>query len=317
MIDQFIEYIESEKRSSPHTVKAYRRDLESFLQYLGVTADEFDPTKIHSEDIREWLVDRSEQGHLKPSSINRELSTLKSLFKWALAKGRISSNPTVGIRSMRMGHRLPVFVPESRMGEVIEQCNEDEQEDDFIKLRNSLIIKLFYATGLRLSELSQIDISHFSEDKRSLKVQGKGDKQRLAPIVDEVRRTLLIYLSKIKEQIICKSDKNALLLSSAGRRLSNNMIYRIVREELKRANVQGRKSPHVLRHSFATHLLNGGADMRDIQELLGHSSLQATQLYTHSSIVHLKSAYAAAHPRAEGHIADKRCEDDVMNDKEE
>ncbi len=302
MVSQFLQYIQSERRSSPHTLKAYRADLESFLHYMRIEISEFDPSRITAEDIREWLVSRSEHSSTKSSSINRSLSSLRSFFGWARSKGHIERDPTTTVRSLKMGRRLPSFVSEGRMSQVVEHCREEGEaaggsEESFEQQRNALIIMMFYATGIRLSELQGICLSDFDEERHQLKVRGKGDKERLVPIVTELRRELLRYEAQIKAQKIWKSEVNSLFLSRVGKPLSSSMIYRIVRQGLGQSNIPGHKSPHVLRHTFATHLLNAGADMRDIQELLGHSSLQATQIYTHSSISHLQSAYKAAHPR--------------------
>ncbi len=311
MIEQFLTYIESERRSSPHTLSAYRRDLECFLQYLGVESSQFDITLISNEDIREWLVARSESGGVSSSTINRELSAVRSIFRWAHSRGIIKRNPTRGIKSFKVGRRLPTFVPETRMSDVIDRCAEEDASGEFIRQRNALIIIMFYATGLRLSELRGVRLSDFSGDGRSLKVRGKGDKERIVPILDELREEIERHIDKIKELKIWKDQENFLFLSHRGGQLSTNMIYRIARSELQASKVKGRKSPHVLRHSFATHLLNSGADMRDIQELLGHSSLQSTQIYTHSSISHLQRVYDQAHPRSRVEPS----EEDIVLDK--
>ena len=166
-------------------------------------------------------------------------------------------------------------------------------------IRDSVIL-MFYACGLRLAELVGIDRDDFSADYASLRVRGKGDKQRMVPILEFVREKILSYLDLIARQNICNSAEKALFLTHKGKRISRSVVYRMVRAELTRAGVQGKKSPHVLRHTFATHLLNGGADMREIQELLGHASLQATQVYTHNSIARLREIYAKAHPREKG-----------------
>ncbi len=297
MITSFLQYIESERRSSPHTLRAYRGDLESFLYFIKVDATSFDIEAITSEDIREYLVELSQDSNTKTSSINRRLSTLRSFFRWAMAKGHIERNPSSTIKSLKMGRRLPTFVSEGRMAGVVEKCGEQSEEQDFITMRDALIVMMFYATGIRLSELQGVKFSDFSNENHTLKVRGKGDKERLVPIITPLRHEIARYEQKIKDENIWNSQQNSLFLSRRGEPLSVSMIYRIVRRSLSEAKVQGRKSPHILRHTFATHLLNGGADMREIQELLGHSSLQATQIYTHSSIAHLQSAYKAAHPR--------------------
>ena len=199
---------------------------------------------------------------------------------------------------MRREMASPEFVPESRMTTIVSECGPDSE--DFLTERNSLIILMFYACGLRLAELVGIDRSDFSADYTSLRVRGKGDKQRMVPILEFLREKILHYLGLIERQNICISSEKALFLTHKGKRISRSVVYRMVRAELTRAGVQGKKSPHVLRHTFATHLLNGGADMREIQELLGHASLQATQVYTHNSIARLREIYAKAHPREKG-----------------
>ncbi len=267
------------------------------MHYLDLSEESFDPSLISAEDIREWLVDRSERSSTKSSSINRSLSTLRTFFRWALSKGLVERDPMATVKSLKVGRRLPSFISEGRMSEVVSEAKSEGKELSFIEQRDALIVLMFYATGVRLSELQGIEWRDFSSDRRTLKVRGKGDKERLVPIVTELRREIEAYEAKIKAQNIWRSEINSLFLSHQGAPLSSSMIYRIVRRELGEAAVQGKKSPHVLRHTFATHLLGAGADMRDIQELLGHSSLQATQIYTHSSIAHLQSAYASAHPR--------------------
>ena len=199
---------------------------------------------------------------------------------------------------MRREMASPEFVPESRMTTIVSECGPDSE--DFQTERNSLIILMFYACGLRLAELVGIDRSDFSADYTSLRVRGKGDKQRMVPILEFLREKILHYLGLIERQNICISSEKALFLTHKGKRISRSVVYRTVQEELTRAGVQGKKSPHVLRHTFATHLLNGGADMREIQELLGHAALQATQVYTHNSIARLREIYAKAHPREKG-----------------
>ncbi len=297
MIPQFLQFFESERRCSHHTLRAYRADLVSFLHYFDLSEEQFDPALITAEDIREWLVDRSERSSTKSSSINRSLSTLRTFFRWALSKGFIECDPTATIKSLKVGRRLPSFISEGRMSEVVAHSKSSGRELSFTEQRDALIVLMFYATGIRLSELTGIEWRDFSSDRRTLKVRGKGDKERLVPLVTELRREIEAYEAKLKAQNIWRSEINSLFLSHRGTPLSANMIYRVVRDKLGEGQVQGKKSPHVLRHTFATHLLGAGADMRDIQELLGHSSLQATQIYTHSSIAHLQSAYASAHPR--------------------
>lgn len=304
MLDEFIRYLESERRCSPLTVRNYRRDVEAFLTWLGVDDAHFDPRRITSEDIREWIVYRSDVGHLSAASVNREVSTLRSLFRWLHRIGAVDRNVAQPVASLRTPHRLPAFVPESRMGGIVGECRYES--DDFVTERNSLIVLLFYACGLRLAELVGINRDDFSDGYQSLRVRGKGDKERVVPVVEAVREKILHYLSIIESQNICICSEKPLFLTHQGKRISRITVYRVVRDELARSGVQGKKSPHVLRHTFATHLLNGGADMREIQELLGHASLQATQVYTHNNIARLREVYSKSHPRALGKGTDAR-----------
>lgn len=298
MLDDFIRYLEAERRYSPLTVRNYRRDVERFLAWLEVDDAHFDPQRITSEDIREWIMHRTEKGHLSAASMNREVSSLRALFRWLLRTGAIERDVVHPISSLRTSRRLPAFVPESRMSGIVSGC--DPQSEDFSEVRNALIILLLYACGLRLAELVGIDRDDFSADYTSLRIRGKGDKERVVPILESVREKILHYIGLIERQNICNSKEKALFLTHKGKRISRTAVYRTVEEELAKAGVQGKKSPHVLRHTFATHLLNGGADMREIQELLGHASLQATQVYTHNSIARLREVYAKAHPREKG-----------------
>ncbi len=298
VIERFLTYVESEKRYSPLTLRNYKRDLDLFLQWLGVSqSEEFDPMQITHHTIREWIVERMDSGVVAATTLNRELSTLRSFFKWALSNGIIPSNPTRGIHALKCAKKLPTFIPASKMNQVNQHSLDKSDSNELRELRDGLILILFYATGIRSAELVAINVDDFSDDFRTLKVKGKGGKQRMIPIVEAVRSIILQYISKLKEQNICIYPNFPLFLSKPGKRISANMVYRIVRHDLSESGVQGRKSPHVLRHTFATQLLNGGADMREIQELLGHSSLQATQLYTHNSISTLCKSYQSAHPR--------------------
>lgn len=298
MLSEFISYLESERRYSPLTVRNYRRDIERFIGWLGEDAQRFDPQRVTAEQISNWIIHRTELEGVGAAAMNRELSSLRALFRWAHRTGRIDRNIMQAIPSLRTSRRLPAFVPESRMAAVV--CTCETESEEFAHERDALVVLLFYTCGLRLSELVGIDRSDFSDDYRTLCVHGKGDKERTVPIMEFVREKILRYLDLLGRQNICKSSEKALFLTQQGERISRTRVYRTVRRMLEEAGVQGKKSPHVLRHTFATHLLNAGADMREIQELLGHASLQSTQIYTHNSIARLREIYAQAHPRAKG-----------------
>lgn len=298
MLTEFIRYLSAERRYSPLTVRNYKHDVEQFLAWLDCDESRFDPRSVTTEQIREWIIFRTEEGKLSAGSMNREVASLRAFFRWLHRTGAVEKDIFRMISTLKTSRRLPAFVPESRMTTIVSECGPDSE--DFLTERNSLIILMFYACGLRLAELVGIDHSDFSADYTSLRVRGKGDKQRMVPILEFLREKILHYLGLIERQNICISSEKALFLTHKGRRISRSVVYRTVQEELTRAGVQGKKSPHVLRHTFATHLLNGGADMREIQELLGHASLQATQVYTHNSIARLREIYAKAHPREKG-----------------
>lgn len=298
MLTEFIRYLTAERRYSPLTVRNYRHDIEHFMAWLECDEAHFDPRSVTTDHIREWIIYRTEKGRLGAASMNREVASLRALFRWLHRTGAVEKDIFRLISALKTSRRLPVFVPESRMTTIVSECEYDSE--DFATERNSLMILMFYACGLRLAELVGIDRDDLSADYTTLRIRGKGDKQRMVPILEFVREKILHYLTLIERQNICISTEKALFLTHKGKRISRSAVYRTVQEELARAGVQGKKSPHVLRHTFATHLLNGGADMREIQELLGHASLQATQVYTHNSIARLREIYAKAHPREKG-----------------
>ena len=303
MFDDFIQYLEAERRYSPLTVRNYRRDVERFAAWWVVQQEEslFDPAKVESDHLRDWIVYRSDQGKVKASSMNRECASLRSYFRFLRREGVIERDLFSRIPSLRTAKRLPSFVPESRMKPLLAQCIEEREAcnsiEAFEQERNELLMLLFYGCGLRLAELIAIDRDHFMDDYTMLRVRGKGDKERVVPVLEYVREKILRHLDTISRLEICIFGEKALFLTKKGSRISRSTVQRIVQRTLTEAEVQGKKSPHVLRHTYATHLMNGGADMRAIQELMGHASLRSTQIYTHNSIAQLAEAYNAAHPR--------------------
>lgn len=307
-LDRFITYIEAERRYSPLTVRNYRRDIELFIAWCEQqNGGHFDPRQIRTDDIRNWIVERSDEKKdprkkegepkRKAQSVNRELSSLRSFFKFLRREDVIEKDIFTRISRQKSPKRLPVFVPETKMHDLMEELHNESDNGDFEGVRDSLIVLMFYGCGIRLAELIGINTDDFSSDFSTLKVRGKGDKERIIPIAGAVREQLSGYLEIVRGQNICINGEKSLFLTREGRRISRTKVYRIVREALTKAGVQGKKSPHILRHTFATHLLNAGADMRDIQELMGHASLQTTQVYTHNSIARLREVYAKAHPR--------------------
>lgn len=312
MIQEFLKYIESERRYSALTVRNYNHDLTTFDLWRremvakriaeaaaeGNTCDD-KPEIEHTspEDIRLWIVHRTKHDHISNASMNRELSTLRSFFRFLRQRGWVQSDIFTHIGSLKRSKRLPSIVPESRIPQMLEATAEGATANDFEQVRDALMILMFYKCGIRLAELIGINTEDISFDLTTLKVRGKGDKERIVPLTDSVRTLLKSYISTIKGQKICNSQEKALFLTAEGCRISRTRAYRTVRAALTEIGMQGKKSPHVLRHTFATQLLNAGADMRDIQELMGHASLSSTQVYTHNSISQLQAVYAKAHPR--------------------
>ena len=297
LVDGFISYIEAERRYSPLTVRNYRRDIADFLEFIGVDKESFDPNAIARADVEEWIVYLFEKRKLKAQSVNRSVATLRSYWKWMLGHGHANRDIVSVISQAKTPSRLPVFVSESRMEDVVALLRDDIASKDFERLRDAIIILLFYTAGLRLAELSNLKIGDISADYRTIRILGKGEKERIVPLIGRMGEILKKYFSQFSSQNICIGQKKALILSKKGEPISVRTIQRIVDRKLKGAGIQGKTSPHTLRHTFATHLLNEGADLREIQELLGHSSLKATQVYTHTNIEKLKEVYSTAHPR--------------------
>ncbi|MBR3893225.1 MAG: tyrosine-type recombinase/integrase [Alistipes sp.] len=297
LVDGFISYIEAERRYSPLTVRNYRRDIADFLEFIGVDKERFDPNAIARADVEEWIIYLFEKRKLKAQSVNRSVATLRSFWKWMLGHGHANRDIVSIISQAKTPSRLPVFVSESRMEDVVALLRDDIATEEFERLRDAVIVLLFYTAGLRLAELANLKIGDISADYRTIRILGKGEKERIVPLIGRMGEILKKYFSQFSSQNICIGQKKALILSKKGEPISVRTIQRIVDRKLKDAGIQGKTSPHTLRHTFATHLLNEGADLREIQELLGHSSLKATQVYTHTNIEKLKEVYSTAHPR--------------------
>lgn len=302
MILQFATYLTNERRYSDGTVSNYVSDLEEFAQMMGVASDE-DWLGVGRSTIQEWLKklgeSRTKYGRKQqPSTINRKLSSIKSFYTWLVRSKKITKNPTLGIHRLKTPMRLPSFATEDEMLCNMSQRDEVERpEESFVEVRNRLIIVLLYGLGLRRAELVGINLEDFSPKRDTLKVRGKGGKERIIPVLRYVAEQIEDYLQEISRSKICIKEKKALILSLKGERIAANTVYRIVRSELGRMGIKGKQSPHVLRHTFATHLMNRGGDMRNIQELMGHSSLRSTQVYVHNTISEIRKAYDRAHPR--------------------
>lgn len=306
IIDRFIDHISAERRYSPLTVRNYRRDVGEFLAWGEAASGDFSLLEVRAEDLRAWIMHlsdarsprRSSRPRLSNASINRTVASVRSMYNFLRREGLIERDLFAAIQSLRIGSRLPKFVPEGDMVRVVERIECDLRSEEWIKRRNALIVLMLYACGLRLAELVGVRIQDFEEDYATLRIRGKGDKERLLPIVERLRREIKRYVEEqFLSQNICILSQNTLFLSKRGTPISRSDVQRSVARLLRECGVEGKVSPHVLRHTFATHLLGEGADLRVIQELLGHSSLRATQVYTHNNIAQLQRAYLGAHPR--------------------
>lgn len=292
LISGFTDYLQFEKRYSIHTVQAYQNDLEQFFLFIRSQFDQLDIQAISHIHIRSWLAQLKEMD-TGSRSINRKISTLKSFYKFLLKKELVTSNPMGKIISPKNAKRLPVFVNEGNMANLMEQ---PLFSDDFKGKTDKLILELLYQTGMRRAELLGLQLASFDPSNKTVKVLGKGNKERLIPIQAELCALLQEY---IKERSNIESLTHSHILTfENGKPLYEKYIYVTVKKYLSLITTVDKKSPHVLRHTFATHILNKGADLNAVKELLGHANLSATQVYTHNTIEKLKEVYKKAHPKA-------------------
>ena len=290
-IQSFLNYLQFEKRYSLHTLEAYRNDLEQFFSFV---IDQFDSPSIPAilaTFIRTWLASLKSEG-ISAKTINRKASSLKSFFKYQMRLGTVAVSPMVTVSSPKINKRLPEFVLEDNLETLFKHV---EFSDDWKGKTESLVLQLFYATGIRLSELINIKEGDIDYSKSQIKVLGKGGKERIIPIPNELLVKLKGYVSQ-KEVVV--ADVNNLFINEKGKRLQQRNVYAFVHYYLSLVTTIKKKSPHILRHSFATHLMNNGAELNSVKELLGHASLASTQVYTHNSIDKLKDIFKKAHPKA-------------------
>lgn len=291
--ESFYQYLALERRFSPHTLSAYRRDLSQFIAFVGERFQVSEVGAVRHGHVRAWIVQQMQAGQ-SPRSINRRLSCLKSYFK-LLRKRRLAANdPLKKVVAPRTGKRLPVFVPEPQVNQLLTRI---EFGDDYQGLRDRVILEMLYATGLRRSELSLLKISDIDMGRFVLRVQGKGGKERIVPFAHYLARLIENFLEKRRAEHPGAGEP-WLLLNRKSARMSPENIYSVVHKYLSLVTTAEQRSPHVLRHSFATHLSDHGADINAIKELLGHANLAATQIYTHNSIEKLRKVYEQAHPKS-------------------
>ena len=290
-ISKFLEYLELEKNYSFHTCEAYRRDLEQFQSFLREKGHDT-LTRVEYGQIRSWITELS--GSVSNRSINRKLASLKAFYVYLQRIGERGSNPLSAHRSLKTESKIALPLSETEMQELLEAMRF---EDSFEGRRDQLLIELLYGTGMRRRELMDLQQGDVDFSSSVLKVTGKRNKQRFIPLLPELSDLIRQYLSALPPHFP-KSSESPLLMTSKGRTLYPTFVYRVINKYLQEVSTKVKKSPHILRHTFATHLLNRGADLNSVKELLGHTSLASTQVYTHSSIEDLKKVHLAAHPRS-------------------
>tara|TARA_B100001758_G_C18341198_1_gene574424 strand:+ start:48 stop:917 length:870 start_codon:yes stop_codon:yes gene_type:complete len=285
--DLFVKYITSEKRFSKHTIIAYNNDLEQFIKYIDSCFKiKCNFTEINFQIIRSWIASLLEDG-VTSRTVNRKISVLKSFFKFLLREGTIDSNPMLRIINPKSSKKLPVFIEKHEIEFLLDKI---EFDDSFVGDRDKLIIELFYVTGIRLSELININVGDIDYNMSTIKVLGKRNKERIIPLSPSIIIQLQDFINKY-------SISHFLFTNNEGNKVYRKLVYRVVKKYLSKISNVDKKGPHILRHTFATHMLNNGADINAIKELLGHANLSATQIYTHNTIDKLKTVYKQAHPR--------------------
>ena len=292
MISAFITYLTLEKKYSKHTITAYQNDLMSFRIFCESAFDQNEIRTVHYPQIRSWIVDLVGQG-VSNNTINRKISSLKSFYKFLQKTKQIDLNPLIKHKALKVEKRIQTPFSQLEISKVITHL---EEKDDFVSVRNLLIVELLYSTGMRRGELISIQLSDVALSDKLIKVIGKRNKERFVPLLASVIKTMSRYLELRKE---VASASHFLFLTEKGNKLYETLVYRVVNSYFSNVSSKEKKSPHLLRHSFATHLLNEGADLNSVKELLGHASLASTQVYTHNSVEKMKKVYNQAHPRSQ------------------
>ncbi|WP_344978884.1 tyrosine-type recombinase/integrase [Compostibacter hankyongensis] len=291
-IASFLAYLQFEKRYSPHTVTAYAADLYTFFTYLKTMEAGNQPGDISAVMIRSWLAALKSEG-LSSRSVNRKIAALRSFFKYQLRQGVVDADPMTQISAPKAGKRLPVFVERKGTDRLFHQL---EFPATFTGTLHRLLLEILYHTGIRLSELTGLKTGNVDFSGHTIKVLGKGGKERIIPVSGELCGHIRTYLEQ--KSALPEADTQYLLVNEKGKKLYPKYVYRVVREQLGYVTTLEKRSPHVMRHTFATHLTNNGADLNAVKELLGHASLAATQVYTHNTIEQLRKVYEQAHPKS-------------------
>ena len=290
--ESFRDYLQKEKNYSPHTVLAYCNDLLEFELFLKTDFDQEDLESVNYSQIRSWIVSLVEVG-VSNTSVNRKISSLKAFYRFLLKIKQIEENPLLKHRALKTPKKLQIPFSEKELDAVLNQIKYPE---GFEGVRDKLIIDLFYTTGIRRTELIHLKISNIDQKKMTLKVLGKRNKERILPILPIVQKQFELYFSE-RNNLEQVTDEAFFFLTLKGVKMSDSLVYRLINTYFGHVSEKVKKSPHILRHTFATHMLNNGADLNSVKELLGHSSLASTQIYTHNSLAELKKVYGDAHPR--------------------
>ncbi|MBS3993328.1 MAG: tyrosine-type recombinase/integrase [Bacteroidetes bacterium] len=290
LINSFLKYLTLEKKSSPHTVAAYLVDLRAFENFCKESLNLKDIKEVDYIHIRSWVIELSDKNN-SHRSINRKLSALKSFYKYLIKIHEVEKNPLTQHQSLKVAKKVLVPFSEKEINTVIESMNGD----DFKSIRNRLIVELLYSTGIRRIELVNLEVSNIDIENRTIRIIGKRNKERIIPLLDSV----IEYIENYKiERAKIAANTNFFFITSKGNKIYPILVYRIINDYFSSISSKTKNSPHVIRHSFATHLLNQGADLNSVKELLGHASLASTQVYTHNSLEKIKQVYNQTHPRS-------------------
>ena len=298
VVKKFVTYLEIEKNRSPNTVRTYKTDLELFLEFASATGiKNLDSLELNT--FRLWLADQKKKGSSN-STISRRSSTVRVFSTWAFQKGLIKTDPAVRLISPKVNRTLPNVLAQKQASNLMQTASnlEDEENSVTIRMRDHAVLEVLYSSGIRVSELTGLDIKDLDFTRCTMRVIGKGNKERVVPFGQPAKEAIQTYLTKARAELANEKSGNALFLGTRGKRLDTRQVRRILTNAIARVEGLVNVSPHDLRHSAATHMLEGGADLRIVQELLGHSTLATTQKYTHVTIERLREVFANAHPRA-------------------
>lgn len=293
MINSFLEYLTLEKKYSKHTVLAYQNDVSTFFEFCKQEFEIDSLIAVEYVQVRSWIVKLVDQG-ISNNSINRKVSSLKTFYNYLLKTKQIETSPLAKHKALKVAKKVQVPFTIDEVESVIRLL--EKEGDDFVSLRNRLLVELFYSTGIRRIELINLQVQSIDLYSNSIKVLGKRNKERMIPLIPSVVKSLKAYLDV---RTVIQSDTPYLFLTEKGNKIYETLVFRVINSYFSKVSTKVKKSPHILRHSFATHLLNQGADLNSVKELLGHSSLASTQVYTHNSLDAIKKVYNQAHPRSQ------------------